>query len=254
MSSPTYPNSEHSSSPEFGFNSPPRRTNLPPINTAGSHKSKFKVCLSPETARGTLRNTSSLSLQDNQLEFSPPTLFSPRLAPIKAKTSRVTQSSLLPEATRHVPATERNGYDDDQPSYLEKLLRTTTREEAEADDEKPKETIGEKAITDYYMHFKKLHKVKDQNAFRDLKDSIYTSSLRKSEDLRILPLKMGFIKEKGKASSVEIRYSTSITLHDLLILPQSFPNRRPVCRDARRRPQEEHEHQQVQPFEQSTDP
>ena len=84
-------------------------------------------------------------------------------------------------------------------------MRRTNKDELIVDDEKPKETVGKKAIGDYYYHFKRLDKVKDQNTYREIKDSVYTAFLSKSEDLKVLPSKIGFIKEKGVNSIVEIK-------------------------------------------------
>ena len=71
---------------------------------------------------------------------------------------------------------------------------------------KPKEIIGQVAISKFYNHYKKLDKVKDQNKFNAIHDSIYTAFLNKSESLNLLPSKIGFIKIKGDEDKLKMKY------------------------------------------------
>jgi len=102
--------------------------------------------------------------------------------------------------------------------------------EIELEDTKPKETVGDKAIVDYYRHYKKLKKVEDENNlkylplnynltkrklssiihflifFYKLLESAYTALLSKSEASFVLPSKVGLIKKSGDLKQIQIKY------------------------------------------------
>ena len=74
------------------------------------------------------------------------------------------------------------------------------------EDQQPKEITGQIAISKFYNHYKKLDKVKDQNKYNSINDSIYTAFLNKSESLKLLPSKIGFIKIKGDEDKLKMKY------------------------------------------------
>lgn len=60
-----------------------------------------------------------------------------------------------------------------------------------------KQLVGPTSEIEFYKHHKKLPKIMDQNRYENISPSIYTNILKKSEDMGVLPLKFGIIKEKG---------------------------------------------------------
>lgn len=94
--------------------------------------------------------------------------------------------------------------EDDSEEYLRKLQEKTDRQEGVYADEDPKKTVGLDAVMNFYSHYKKLDKVVDQNKHRALKDSIYTTFLRKEEELQLFPSKIGIIKDRGEKSHILI--------------------------------------------------
>ena len=80
--------------------------------------------------------------------------------------------------------------DDDE--KLEKTMMQST--EIEYEDQKPKETIGDQAILDYYLHYKRLDKINDKNKYNRLKDSFFSNFLKGVEKKKMLPLKLAIVK------------------------------------------------------------
>ena len=95
--------------------------------------------------------------------------------------------------------------DDDSDEYLKKLLEKSDRRKNMYADEDDKNTVGLDAVTGFYSHYKKLDKIIDQNDFGDIKDSIYTTCLRKENTLRLFPSKIGIIKDRGERSHILIK-------------------------------------------------
>jgi len=72
-------------------------------------------------------------------------------------------------------------------------------------DEMPHETCGDEAIDRFYSHYKQLDKVCDINGFKSVKNAMYTTFLKKTEDLRLFPAKIGLVKEKGTKDRLKIK-------------------------------------------------
>jgi len=94
---------------------------------------------------------------------------------------------------------------DDSEDFRKKLVTPLRTEKFTSEDEFPKNVMGEKAVTNFYHHYKMLDKIKDMNHFTQIQDSTYTSFLGKSENLKLLPSKIGFIKEKGEADKLKLK-------------------------------------------------
>jgi hypothetical protein len=72
-------------------------------------------------------------------------------------------------------------------------------------DAEPKKRVGEKAINNFYQHYKDLNKVCDQNSTCQVKDSVYTGMLNYCETKKILPSKCGVIKTSGSSKTLNLR-------------------------------------------------
>lgn len=75
----------------------------------------------------------------------------------------------------------------------------------EYEDQKPKKTIGDEAILDYYMHYKKLHKIYDKNQFSRVKESFFTNFLQGTEREDMLPQKLAIVKREGNNSDLNLK-------------------------------------------------
>ena len=71
-------------------------------------------------------------------------------------------------------------------------------------DEKPVQTCGLESVGQFYNHYRQLNKICDINGFKNVKDAIYTSCLRKSERLSLLPSKIGLAKDFGDEDLLKI--------------------------------------------------
>ena len=182
-------------SPRLEYNTPNKR-------------SKFQIKLSP-VAQSSIFPKAQLNIEGSLTEpVLSHRLVSPRLPPIKSTLSGSKRLGPNVQKFRTVGVAKTEGDEKDEEDYkeyMEKLMRTTNKDEIAVIDEKPKDTVGHKAVSDYYYHIKKLDKVKDQNIFRDVKESIYTSFLAKSDELNMFPSKIGLIKERGSTNSLEIK-------------------------------------------------
>ena len=55
--------------------------------------------------------------------------------------------------------------------------------------------VGEDSSTKYYGHYKKFEKAKQENYYYNLKDSAFTQMFSGFDKKKILPSKLGIIKE-----------------------------------------------------------
>jgi len=69
----------------------------------------------------------------------------------------------------------------------------------------PQETTGDHAIENFYTHYKKLDKISDINDFKHSKQTMFSNILKKSEDLKLFPSKIGLVKFKGPSDSLKIK-------------------------------------------------
>lgn len=93
--------------------------------------------------------------------------------------------------------------DDVQESnYIQNMLNVSNDEELI--DAEEKKTVGEVACTNFYMHYKKLHKVKDQNNYSSGKTSVYTGMLDYCDDNKLLPMRNGVIKNLGNPNVLNV--------------------------------------------------
>lgn len=176
------------------------RKRVMPLDVSASVKGRFKVFLSPLPSSASIKSPMTASLSPD-IGFSK--LKSPRLVPIRSPRE---SSPTDPNDRFSFKVTKTEGNEDSM-EYFDKMMRTTAKDEVLGDDEKLNENdiVGPRAVQNYYSHFKKLDKVKDQNTHNNIKDSAFTSILSKSESLCILPSKIGFIKESGNNSVVSIK-------------------------------------------------
>ncbi len=56
----------------------------------------------------------------------------------------------------------------------------------------------------FYGHMKSISKIVQQNELNEVKNSLYTSMLLKSQEKTLLPCTIGVVKEKGKEDSIDI--------------------------------------------------
>jgi hypothetical protein len=67
--------------------------------------------------------------------------------------------------------------------------------------------VGAQAVAGFYRHYKRLERIKDQNATEKIRSSLYTSVLDKCNEQKILPSKVGLVKYEGKADEVRLGHS-----------------------------------------------
>ena len=138
---------------------------------------------------------------DNKLDKRSPKIFS--LSPIIITKKRNNdRRSELEEAREELESRDSQS----DPNYYKSRLKTPMNHQNRTEDMKPKEMIGQAAISKFYHHYKKLDKIKDQNKYNAINDSIYTAFLNKSESLNLLPSKIGFIKMKGDEDKLKMKY------------------------------------------------
>ena len=168
-------------------------------------KHKYRVGLTSLSTSYSFATKSPSKPAENSLNNSlklPSRMHSPKLAPLKLSPIKG-HSSLDPLIRRPLKP---DAVDlDDSIEFLTKLNQKTKREESFFSDERPKGIIGTGAITDFYSHYKKLDKVRDQNGYRSIKDSVYTAFLNKGENLNLLPSKIGLIRTNGDESQIGIK-------------------------------------------------
>lgn len=68
----------------------------------------------------------------------------------------------------------------------------------------PQETTGDHAIENFYTHYKKLDKISDINEFKNSKQTMFSSMLKSTEDLKLFPSKIGLVKFKGSVEALKI--------------------------------------------------
>jgi hypothetical protein len=68
-----------------------------------------------------------------------------------------------------------------------------------------KPLIGEKACNNFYKHYKDLAKIEDQNENLKIKGSVYTGMLHQSKTTKLLPVRVGVIKDSGSSKTLSIR-------------------------------------------------
>ncbi|CAD8165096.1 unnamed protein product [Paramecium pentaurelia] len=76
--------------------------------------------------------------------------------------------------------------------------------EQKLEDQIPKQLVGSQSARSYFQHYKVLNKVKQQNDYHKINDSIQTQMLKQAESLDVLPCKLGLIKLNGNESQVSI--------------------------------------------------
>lgn len=161
----------------------PSASNLSLIRSSPS-----KDSLLPEIAT---RHSTDEDRSSTPQKFASPKI-SQRLAPVRFKRTRNAQSLDL-RSIRH-----QNSKKDDSFEYLKAMQEPSNRDESNYyADQLPKKTVGAEAVNNFYSHYKRLDKIVDQNSFKDIRDSIYTSFLKCEEDLALFPSKIGLIKERG---------------------------------------------------------
>lgn len=87
--------------------------------------------------------------------------------------------------------------------YLNNMLNMS--DDDDPIDHDDKKTIGDKAIRDYYKHYKELGKAVDQNETLKMNGSVYTGMLAHSSKRKLLPNKCGIIKSSGTGKTLNIR-------------------------------------------------
>lgn len=88
-------------------------------------------------------------------------------------------------------------------NYVMNMLNIS--HDSDAIDQEDKKTVGDKAIHDFYKHYKDLNKVSDQNDNLKLNGSVYTGMLNQAAKKNILPNKVGIIKTDGTVKTLSVR-------------------------------------------------
>lgn len=89
--------------------------------------------------------------------------------------------------------------------YFRKRLNTPfLPQKPDYDDESPFELVGYDIYNKYHNHYKKLDRIREMNEFASVEPSVYTNFLSRSETLKLLPSKIGFLKAEGKETALEI--------------------------------------------------
>ena len=171
------------------------------LNTVSSNPNFAKPQVKKELPSPLIMNeiSNDLLLKNSRSNFS-----SPKLAPIPPLRGRNTQSVDYTNFNKSIFG--KDSKDDDSLEYQRIMAQKTGREDSVYQDEKPTDIVGTEAVTNFYSHYKKLDKILDQNSFKDIKDSMYTSFLRRSEDLHLFPSKIGLIKPRGERAKIMIEY------------------------------------------------
>lgn len=65
--------------------------------------------------------------------------------------------------------------------------------------------VGEKAVNDYYQHYKSLDKVRQQNKVFNVEESTYTTMLENIEERRLFPSKLGIVKARGQEKRMTLQ-------------------------------------------------
>lgn len=94
--------------------------------------------------------------------------------------------------------------DDEENTYIDKMLNISNDDEPL--DGLPKATSGEKAVNDYFSHYKKLEQIEDQNHRFGITGSIFTKLQKGFTKNGFPPLKLGFIKSAGENSKINLRH------------------------------------------------
>jgi len=120
----------------------------------------------------------------------------------KSGHSRVAMQSL---SVSRVSKTEQD-HEDDSEYYRKKLAFPLKEEFVQSGDEHPASQVIEddEIAGKFYNHYRKLDRISEINEFNKTKDGLYTSFLKKSVDLKILPSKIGFIAPQKSNNKKEI--------------------------------------------------
>jgi len=196
------------------INKPPQES---PYALASPTRKNFKVISGLEPLQPTYltRPPQSMSIKtspdEDEREPKSPRFESPSSPqffygrPVKLTRLRNTNVHSLDYATSNRKLINPEDMDDSE-EFRKKLVTPLRTEKLISEDESPKNVMGEKAVTNFYSHYKMLDKIKDMNHFTQIQDSTYTSFLGKSENLKLLPSKIGFIKEKGEADKLKLNH------------------------------------------------
>jgi len=168
---------------------------LHPASTQASKKSIGISFSSPKGDRSIFSSNPPISsrsqlndgIQLPQKPSSPKKMF--KLT--KTSNSRVALQSL---SISRVAKTEHESEDDSE-YYRKRLSAPFQEENVISGDEVPQSQVmdGDEIAGKFYNHYRKLERISDINEFNKTKDALYTSFLKKSVDLKLLPSKIGFI-------------------------------------------------------------
>ena len=65
--------------------------------------------------------------------------------------------------------------------------------------------VGEEAVEQYYHHYKKLDRVKQENRLTNINESPFTAVLDSTERKRLMPSKLGLVRLKGDQNTLDIK-------------------------------------------------
>ncbi|CAD8171615.1 unnamed protein product [Paramecium pentaurelia] len=94
--------------------------------------------------------------------------------------------------------------EEEQENEIRKNLQLSP--EIVKEDLQNKPLVGPQAVQLYYQHYKKVNKVRQQNDFFKISDSVQTAMLRQAEQIDVLPCKIGVVKTKGSEQSLQISH------------------------------------------------
>jgi hypothetical protein len=91
----------------------------------------------------------------------------------------------------------------DDEGKLEKSMMLSA--EIEYEDKAPKKTIGDEAILDFYLHYKRMDKINDKNRYSRSKESFFSNFFKGVEKRKMLPLKLAIVKREGNNHELNLK-------------------------------------------------
>ena len=188
------------------FDIPGSSTNVPLSNKMMANKDKdlsYHLKASPQLTSKTFTTNLKQDLMiDSKLDLASMIHKSPRISPnklfklTKPGRNRVALQSL--SITRPLKELK----EDDSAYLRRKLSMNSTDGKVTSGDETIMQNITEEdAIQQFYQLYRNIDKVSEINKFNQNQDSVFTSYLKKTEELKILPAKNGFVIKKSDSKS-----------------------------------------------------
>ncbi|CAD8099201.1 unnamed protein product [Paramecium primaurelia] len=138
------------------------------------------------------RRAISIANSPDYLNSPLPQLYSP--AEKKPMFQRVPRTSVLQPLKK----------EDDKTNNKDIIKQLQESPEQKLEDQIHKPLVGSQSARSYFQHYKVLNKVKQQNEYHKINESIQTQMLKQAESSDALPCKLGLVKMNGNESQVTI--------------------------------------------------